>query len=142
VIALGPRDSARSRDGDRRAFFAACDAISIHCPLDDTTRGLVGADAFAALRPGALVVNVARGGVIDRAALVAALASGRLGGVGLDVHWDAPPDPADPLYADPRVFATPHVAGSTDEAFERIAGIVADNVDRVALGAPLLHRVA
>ena len=138
VIGLG-----RGADGDaRRAFFASCDAISIHCPLDDATRGLVGAAAFAAMRPGALVVNVARGGVIDRAALVAALAAGRLGGVGLDVHWEEPPDPGDPLYADPRVVALPHVAGSTEEAFARIADVVIENLDRLARGAPLLHRVA
>jgi len=138
VIALGRGASA----AEQRAFFAACDAVSIHCPLDDSTRGLVGADAFAALRPGALVVNVSRGGVIDRDALVAALAAGRLGGVGLDVHWHEPADPADPLYADPRVIALPHLAGSTDEAFVRIAEVVVANVVRLERGEPLLHRVA
>jgi phosphoglycerate dehydrogenase-like enzyme len=126
---------------DRRAFFAACDAISIHCPLTDATRGLVGADAFAAMKPGALLINVARGGVIDREALLAALASGRLGGVGLDVHWEEPPDPADPLYADPRLVALPHVAGSTEEAFARIADVVVENLVRLQRGEPLLHRV-
>jgi phosphoglycerate dehydrogenase-like enzyme len=138
VIALGRDASAE----DQRAFFAACDAVSIHCPLDATTRGLVGAEAFAAMQPGALVVNVARGGVIDRDALVAALASGRLGGVGLDVHWYEPADPDDPLYADPRVVALPHVAGSTEEAFARITEVVIDNLGRLARGEPLRHRVA
>lgn len=127
---------------ERHAFFAGCDAYSIHCPLNDSTRGLVGSEAFAAMRPGALVVNVSRGGVIDRDALVAALASGRLGGVALDVHWVEPPDPADPLYADPRVVALPHVAGSTEEAFARIADVVAGNIARLARGEPLLHRIA
>lgn len=126
---------------ERRTFFAACDAISIHCPLDDATRGLVGADAFAAMRPGAFVINVARGGVIDRDALLAALASGHLGGVGLDVHWEEPPDPSDPLHADPRVVALPHVAGSTQEAFARIADVVIENLVRLERGQPLLHRV-
>ena len=143
--ALGMRVIGLPRGADaaaRRAFFGACDALSIHCPLDDSTRGLVGAEALAALRPGALVVNVARGGVIDRAALETALASGRLGGVGLDVHWKEPPDPSDPLYADPRVVALPHVAGSTEEAFARIAEVVVDNLDRLARGAPLLHQIA
>jgi len=137
VIGLG-RDATAA---DRHAFFAASDAVSIHCPLDPTTRGLVGADAFAALRPGALVVNVSRGGVIDREALVRALAGGTLGGVGLDVHWEEPADPADPLYADPRVIALPHVAGSTEEAFARITNVVIDNLGRLARGEPLLHRV-
>src|SRR5688500_12420095 len=99
VIALA---RGASRD-ERTAFFAACNAISIHCPLDDSTRGLVGADAFASLRPGAFVINVARGGVIDREALLDALAHDRVGGVGLDVHWEEPPDPNDALYTDPRV---------------------------------------
>jgi phosphoglycerate dehydrogenase-like enzyme len=137
VLAL---DRGASAD-QRRAFFAACHAVSIHCPLDASTRGLVGAEAFAAMRPGAFVINVARGGVIDREALVAALASGRLGGVGLDVHWEEPPDPADPLYADPRVVALPHVAGSTEEAFSRITDVVIENLGRLARGQTLLHRV-
>lgn len=138
VIALGRGATA----ADRHAFFAASDAISIHCPLTPETRGLVGAEAFAALRPGALVVNVSRGAVIDRDALVSALAGDRLGGVALDVHWVEPPDPADPLYADPRVIGLPHVAGSTVEAFNRIADLVAGNVHRLARGEPLLHRMA
>jgi phosphoglycerate dehydrogenase-like enzyme len=129
-----------SRD-DKLDFFAGCDAISLHCPLTPETRGLVDAAAFAAMRPGALLVNVARGAVIDREALVAALAGENLGGVGLDVHWNEPPDPEDPLYSDPRVVALPHVAGTTEEAFDRIVDVVIENLERLARGAPLLHRV-
>jgi phosphoglycerate dehydrogenase-like enzyme len=128
--------------GEREAFFALCDAITIHCPLTPDTRGMIGAAAFAAMRPGALIVNVARGGVIDRAALVEALAGDRLGGVGLDVHWDEPADPGDPLYADPRVVALPHIAGSTVEAFSRIADVVLENLHRIETGEPLIHRIA
>jgi phosphoglycerate dehydrogenase-like enzyme len=138
VIELGRTETPE----ERTAFFAASDAITIHCPLTPATRGLLDAAAFAAMRPGALVVNVARGGVIDRAALTAALAGGRLGGVGLDVHWDEPADPAEPLYADPRVVALPHVGGSTIEAFGRIADVVIDNLGRLTRGEPLRHRVA
>jgi phosphoglycerate dehydrogenase-like enzyme len=138
VIELGRGATA----ADRAAFFAAADAITIHCPLTPDTRGLVDAAAFAAMRPGALVVNVARGAVIDRGALTAALARGRLGGVGLDVHWDEPADPTDPIYADPRVVALPHIGGSTIEAFGRIADVVIDNLGRLARGEPLRHRVA
>jgi phosphoglycerate dehydrogenase-like enzyme len=127
---------------DRDAFFAMSDAITIHCPLTPETRGMIGAAAFAAMKPGALLVNVARGGVIDRPALVESLAGGRLGGVGLDVHWDEPADPADPLYADPRVVALPHVGGSTVESFSRIADVVIDNLRRLQTGEPLRHRVA
>ncbi|MBL8627710.1 MAG: D-glycerate dehydrogenase [Myxococcales bacterium] len=124
------------------AMLAASDAVSLHCPLTAATRGLIDAAALAALPPHALVVNLARGPVIDRPALEAALARGHLGGVGLDVFWHEPWDPADPLYADPRVVTLPHVAGSTQEAFAAIAGIVVDNVARLQRGAPLVHRIA
>ncbi|TMQ07721.1 MAG: hypothetical protein E6J90_42645 [Deltaproteobacteria bacterium] len=94
------------------------------------------------MRPGALLVNVARGAVIERSALLAALAGDRLGGVGLDVHWEEPPDPSDPLYADPRVVALPHLGGSSVEAFARIRDLVLDNLDRLVRGEPLRHRIA
>jgi phosphoglycerate dehydrogenase-like enzyme len=133
----------RGADAARReAFFALSHAISLHCPLTPETRGLLDATAFAQMRPGVLIINCARGAVIDRAALVAALASGIVGGVGLDVHWDEPPDPADPLYRDPRVVALPHVAGSTEEAFARIIDVVIDNLARLERGEPLRNRVA
>ncbi|HUS28333.1 MAG TPA: NAD(P)-dependent oxidoreductase [Kofleriaceae bacterium] len=125
--------------GEQRAFFAACDAISIHCPLTEQTRGLVGRDALGAMKPGALLVNVARGGVIDRDALVAALP--KLGGVGLDVHWSEPPDPDDPLYAQPNVIGLPHVAGSTEEAFARITDVVIENLARLQRGDALVNRL-
>ena len=137
VIALVRGATTNERD----AFFSACDAVSIHCPLTPETRGLVGAAAFAALRPRALVINVSRGDVIDREALVAALDGGRLGGVGLDVHWHEPPDPTDALYLDPRVVALPHVAGSTEEAFARIVDVVIDNLGRLERGDELKNRV-
>jgi phosphoglycerate dehydrogenase-like enzyme len=137
VIALG----RGAGEDERRAFFAAAHAISLHCPLDASTRGLLDDAAFAAMRPGALVVNCARGGVIDRGALERALAAGKLGGVALDVHWAEPADPSDPLYADPRVLATPHVAGSTEEAIGRIIDIVIGNLARLTRGEPLAHRI-
>jgi phosphoglycerate dehydrogenase-like enzyme len=143
--ALGMRvvgaTSATAR-ADLLATLAASDAVSLHCPLTAATRGLLDAEALAALPAHALVVNLARGPVIDRAALTAALARGHLGGVGLDVFWEEPWDPADPLYADPRVVTLPHVAGSTQEAFAGIAAIVVDNVLRLQRGAPLVHRIA
>jgi phosphoglycerate dehydrogenase-like enzyme len=138
VIELGRAATA----AERTAFLAAADAISIHCPLTSETRGMIDAAAFAAMRPGVLLVNVARGGVIDRSALIAALATDRIGGVGLDVHWEEPPDPGDPLYADPRVVALPHLGGSSVEAFGRIRDLVLDNLGRLVRGEPLLHRIA
>ncbi len=134
--------TSRSTDAERAAFWGRCDVISLHCPVTPATRGLVGAAAFAAMKPGALLVNLARGPIVDRAALEAALASGRLGGVGLDVYWQEPWDPTDALYAHPGVVTLPHVAGSTVEAFDRIVTVIADNVGRLRRGEPLLHRVA
>ena len=124
------------------AMLRTCDAVSLHCPLTPATRGLIDAEALGALPPHALVINLARGPVIDRPALEAALARGHLGGVGLDVFWHEPWDPDDPLFADPRVVTLPHVAGSTREAFARIAALVVANVERLRRGEPLAHRIA
>jgi phosphoglycerate dehydrogenase-like enzyme len=140
--ALGMHVIGLGRDDDRDAFWPRCDAISLHCPLTPATRHLVDDRAFSAMKPGALLLNLARGAIIDRDALERALASGRVGGVGLDVYWREPWDPTDRLYADPRVVTLPHIAGSTVEAFDRIAAIVCDNVTRLRVGEALLHRVA
>lgn len=132
---------SRRTEVEWRALLESSDVVSLHCPLTEATRGLLGEEAFAAMKPGALVVNCARGAVIDRAALERALESGRLGGVGLDVFWDEPWDPEDRLYGRDDVVVLPHVAGSTEEAFARVAAIVGGNVERLARGEPLLHRV-
>lgn len=123
------------------AELGAADAVSLHCPLTAETRGLVGAEALAAMRPDAILVNCARGPIIDRAALEDALARGHLGGVGLDVFWQEPWDPRDPLYAHPKVVTLPHVAGSTTAAYAAITDIVIGNIERLRRGEDLLHRV-
>ena len=136
-------EGVRSRSG-RAALLemlGRADVVSIHCPLTPETRGLLDEEAFAAMRPGALLVNVARGAIVDRPALERALASGRLRGAGLDVFWEEPWDPRDPLFAREDVIALPHVAGSTEEAFARIAAVVARNTRALLAGAPLEHRV-
>lgn len=143
--ALGMRVLGARSSTPRAELLAMCtqaDVVSVHCPLTPATRGLIGAEALAAMRPGAFLVNCARGPIVDRGALAEALAGGRLGGVGLDVYWDEPWDPADPLLSRDDVVTMPHVAGSTEEAFGRIADIVAENVRRVIAGDPLLHRIA
>lgn len=91
-------------------LFATADAISVHCLLDDTTRGLVGERLLGMMRPGSYLVNTARGGVIDDAALVAELRSDRLAGVALDVLGTEPVPAGHPLLGDPRVILTPHAA--------------------------------
>ena len=138
VLSVGASSSRRELE----ALLAAADFVSIHCPLSERTRGLLGAAELALMRRGAFLINCARGAIVDRAALEAALASGQLGGAGLDVYWDEPWDPAEPLFQRDDVIALPHVAGSTEEAFGRIAAIVAGNIRRLVDGHALEHRIA
>lgn len=133
---------SKSSDAERSALLSESDVISLHCPLTPRTRGLIGPDALAVMKAGALLINVARGPIIDRAALEAALAAGRLGGVGFDVFWEEPWNPADPLWQHSDVVCLPHIGGTTVEAFGRIADVVAANVRALEAGAELIHRVA
>lgn len=143
--ALGMRALSIRSSTPRADFLAMCtvaDVVSVHCPLTPSTRGLIGAEVLAAMKPGAFLVNCARGPILDRAAVVRSLESGRLGGVGLDVFWEEPWDPADPLFAREDVVTLPHLGGTTVEAFTRIADIVGENIRRMLAGEELLHRVA
>ena len=120
---------------DLDRLWAECDALTVHTPLTDGTRGLLDAEALAACKPGVLVVNCARGGIVDEAALLDALESGHVGGAALDVYSvEPPPEAVQRLAAHPRVVATPHIAASTTEAQEKVAVHVAQEVLRVAAG--------
>jgi phosphoglycerate dehydrogenase-like enzyme len=123
-------------------LLAASDILSLHLPLTPETRGLIGAAEIAAMKPGAILINTARGGLVDGAALAAALASGHLGGAGLDVFPEEPVDPASPLLAAPNLVATPHVAWATLDTFARSIELMVENCRRLAAGEPLLNRVA
>lgn len=116
--------------------LADADALVVCSVLNEATRGMVGAAAMDAMRPGALLVNVARGPVVDYDALLAALRSGQIGGAGLDVFWQEPIDPADPLLAE-RVTVTPHIGGVTTGSYGLMAERVAANVERLRAGEPL-----
>lgn len=118
--------SARERD----ACLAQTDVLILCARLSRETQGLVDATALQALRPGAYLVNAARGALIDYEALYLALTSGHLAGVGLDVYWREPISPNDPLLALPNIIATPHVAGVTDRSYDEIATAVAANIER------------
>lgn len=119
-------------------LLASADVVSLHAPLTAETEGLAGPAFFAAMKPGAVLVNVGRGGLVDEAALVAALDAGRIAGAALDVRAEEPP-PGGPLEAHPRVVLTPHVAGLTAEAQERVASMLAGDIDRVLDGLPAAH---
>jgi phosphoglycerate dehydrogenase-like enzyme len=138
VISVGSKCSR----GDLLDMAARSDVVSVHCPLTPGTRGLVDGEVLGRMRRGALLVNCARGGIVDRKALEEALGSGQLGGAGLDVFWEEPWEPGDALYQRENVVVLPHVAGSTEEAFGRIADIVAGNIGRVMRGEELVHRIA
>ncbi len=106
------------------ALLEAADAVSFHVPLTPETKNLLSTERIARMKPGALLVNCARGGVVDEAALLAALESGHLGGAALDVFAQEPP--ADPrLIAHPNVVSTPHLGAQTAEAQERVSSEVA-----------------
>jgi D-3-phosphoglycerate dehydrogenase len=115
---------------DFERLLGRVDILSLHCPLTDRTRGLLGPAQFARMKPGALLVNTARGQMVDEAALVAALQSGRLAGAALDTFAVEPPDPANPLFALPNVIVTPHVAAATTDAMVRMGTIAANNIIR------------
>ncbi len=118
----------------------AADVLTVHTPLTEATRGLIGAAELAAMKPGAFVLNCARGGIIDEHALYEALTSGHLGGAGLDVFAHEPAGD-NPLVHLPNVVATPHLGASTREAQSTSAELVARYVRAVLAGEPVATAV-
>jgi len=124
ILALGCTPLA-----DWRAALGSVDALSLHLPLTAATRNLIGAAELAAMKPTAWLVNAARGGIVDEAALAAALAGPmRQGGAGLDCFRDEPPLADDPLLGLPNVVLSPHSAALTAEAARRMGVVAAENV--------------
>lgn len=121
-------------------LLAAADVVTIHTPLSPETRHLIGAEQLGWMKPGALLINCARGGVVDEKAVLEALDSGSLGGVGLDVHEQEPPrDPR--LIQHPRTVATPHIGAQTEEAQVRVAVEVAERLLAVLEGSGAVDTV-
>jgi phosphoglycerate dehydrogenase-like enzyme len=110
---------------DLPELLGRADFVSLHVPTTEKTRGMIGREQLALMKSTAFLVNVGRGNLLDRDALVEALRERRIAGCGLDVYWEEPPDPGDPLLAMDNVVATPHVGGVTHEALSRIADRVA-----------------
>lgn len=117
------------------ALLGEADIVTLHTPLSDETRHLIGAREIGLMRRGALLINVSRGPVVDEAALIQALRAGRLAGAGLDVFDPEPPAPDSPLLDLPNVVLTPHIASYTDRGVWKMSQSVVDQVLQVLAGA-------
>ncbi len=119
-------------------LLETADVVSLHVALNDSTRKMIGADAFARMKPKAILINTCRGEVVDESALIAALAQGRILGAGLDTVEKEPPDAANPLLTLSNVVLTPHSAGPTVDSFRKRFHNGYANIQRVAQGQPPL----
>ncbi|MDH5670510.1 MAG: D-2-hydroxyacid dehydrogenase [Myxococcales bacterium] len=117
-------------------LFAESDVLSLHCPLTAATAGLVNAERLASMKPTALLINTARGGLVDSAALARALLAGQLAGAALDVLEQEPPPRDHPLLTSPRCLVTPHIGWATRAARGRLLQVAVDNVRAFLAGAP------
>ncbi|MCL6640825.1 MAG: D-2-hydroxyacid dehydrogenase [Candidatus Rokubacteria bacterium] len=127
--------------GRLREVLPRCDFVVLAVPITPATRHLLGSAELAAMKPGACLVNIARGPVVDEAALVAALRAGRLGGAALDVFEEEPLPARHPLWSLPNVTLTPHVAGEPAHYARRVADVFLDNLGRWRRGEPLRNVV-
>jgi phosphoglycerate dehydrogenase-like enzyme len=124
------------------AVLAEADSLVVTAALTDETRGMIGRSALAAMKQGGILVNIARGPIVDTAALIEVLHSGHLSGAGLDVTDPEPPPADHPLWSCPNLIVTPHVAALGSAAVRRrIAALVMENLGRFLVGEALLHRV-
>ncbi len=120
--------------GDLLSLLPQSDFLVLTCPLTPETRGLIGAPQFAAMKPSAVLINVARGPCVDEAALIEALRKGRIAGAGIDVTEAEPLDAASPLWRFDNVILTPHTAGETQAYEENVIDILQENLKRLAAG--------
>jgi phosphoglycerate dehydrogenase-like enzyme len=115
--------------------------VVIAAPSTPTTRHLIGAAQLARMRPTAFLINIARGALVDEAALIAALQSGQIAGAGLDVFAEEPLPPESPLWRMPNVILSPHLAGATNRYSQRFTTLFIENIGRWRAGLPLRNQV-
>ena len=127
---------SRTQKAAPETLFRESDVVSLHCPLNGETRGLVGRRLLALLKPTALLINTARGGLVDESALAEALNQGKLAGAGLDVLTQEPPPPSCPLLTARNCVITPHVAWAAQEVRARLIDEVAENLRCFLAGHP------
>ncbi len=119
-------------------MLATSDIISLHCPLSDSTRQMIDREALDKMKPQALLINTARGGLINEADLAAALKQGQIGGAALDVLSSEPPAPDNPLLADlPTLLLTPHIAWASRSGVENLVAGVMTNIAAFIQGEPI-----
>ncbi|MFN2309640.1 MAG: 2-hydroxyacid dehydrogenase [Gammaproteobacteria bacterium] len=138
LIAQRPGGDTRDRRVPLDALLQSADIVSLHCPLTPATRGLIGARELGLMKPTALLINTARGGLVDELALLNALQRGRLGGAGVDVLSEEPPLHGNPLLLNerPNLIVTPHIAWASREARQRLVDQLAENIRAYLAGAP------
>jgi D-3-phosphoglycerate dehydrogenase len=139
--APGLRATGATLCGDLTEALKEADFVSIHTPLTSETRHLFGAKAFAVMKRGSFLINTARGGIVDEAALLGALQNGPLAGAALDVRESEPPAGSNPFAALDNVILTPHIGSFTHEAQMRTMEAVAADLDRVLRGEPAVNFV-
>jgi len=122
-------------------LLAEADFLSVHLPLTEETRGILNLQIFRKMKPGAFIINTSRGEVLIEEDLFQALKQGQLAGAALDVREKEPPSTASPLHGLDNVILTPHTAGLTYEAQEKVVDAVSEDVDRVLTGQPALRFV-
>ena len=127
--------------GELDEALRGCDVLVIAAPFIAETDGLIGGERLAMLKPGAIVINVARGQIIDEMSLIAALEKGHLGGAVLDVFRHEPLDPASVLWSMPNVIISPHVSGVRPDHWDEVIDLFAENLRRFQRGDPLLNPV-
>ena len=140
--AFGMRVEPVGRGDDLHAALTRADVVSLHVPLTEATRHLIDAGALAAMKPTAILINTARGAIVDQAALVAALRDGTIAAAAVDVTDPEPPDPGDPLLALPNALVVPHIGSATQSTRARMADLAADNLLAALAGRPMPHPAA
>lgn len=148
AVRAHPEQGAPAETGVERVYapqelhtaLHACDYVILCARYEQHNHHMIDQAALAAMKPGAFLINVARGGLVDPDALLGALESGHLAGAGLDVFWEEPVDPQHPIFRQ-NVIATPHLAGVTDAFFAGGSRIYVENIQRYARGEPPLHTV-
>jgi phosphoglycerate dehydrogenase-like enzyme len=143
IIGIKQHDPQKARStlgldwvGGRRdipELLGRSDVVFLCLPVTPASTGLMNRQTFAFMKPSAYLINLSRGGIVDRDALEWALASGTIAGAGLDVFWEEPPDPDDPIFK-LNIMATPHIAGSTDLSMQGIVAGVVENIQRLEAG--------